>query len=567
MSNGNVIAAGSTGLQVSTDNGRTWNPVNISMTTGAALPFWNDIQSQRYCIKSDPAGSIILAGRRANAIGQIQLFGSTNQGLNWQSFRIPCGLISSRSGTGGFETVLPFFNSVTNQLEMYISNTENIHYGYAPGSNAVTALTAAMINTSFPWLPGAGFAGGVGFNAGHEDTRQVALLSSGNSRKMIITSDGGLHHADLTSSSIHTLPWVTEGTGTGLNALQMFNHTGNDREWVFGSMDNGWGYSNSNDYRSWTIGGGREGYVINRRGAWTHNYTDHTIMGISPLGRFSGADFTRISDQCPATPGSNIFNSPSAGFGTPVWYGNQVYIHDAAPVPGTTGFPWKISKDNGCTWQNLPSSQYIRKGGAEATFLSVSRQPMITGQNSFQSTWLTVSMQHTNGDIILGRLENPAGVSTDPVRLWQYPPMTGLVGGIAEIGQQFLFHSNYCVNPADPQQIFAVEKGTGRLKVSTTGGNYWTDAASFNSLYETGGSRFISNSGTYAIWSMSISPFDPRIVVVGTVSKGVFLSMNGGVDWQQLPTQGIFMPTSFFWRSAQEVLVATYGRGLYKIRF
>ncbi len=569
MSNGNLVAAGSTSLQYSTDNGQNWTPANITLS-GASLPFWNSDRSQKYCLKSDLPGNIILACTRADVMGQMQLYGSTDMGQNWQAFRTLCGLINSRSGTGGYESVLPLFNTSTNQLELYISNTENIHYGYAPGSNAVNALSAAMINTAFPWLPGSGYADGKGFNGGHEDTRQVAIIPNGSGRKMLITSDGGLHVADLTSSNIHTLTWNNEGTGTGLNVLQIFNITGTDREWMFGSMDNSWGFCNRTDLREWTIGGGREGIVINRRGVWAHNYMDHTLLGVATMGRFSGTDFTRITDQCPASPGSNNFNSPLPLSGTPVWFGHNIFIQDVQPGSGSSVFPWKISKDNGCSWQDIPPSRYARAGGsAEATFISIARQASYSGGYSYNPIWLTTAMQSTliTRDVILGRLENPGGISFDPVTQWKYPLMRGLNGGIAVVGKEFLSHPVFCVNPADPNQIFAVEKSTGKLKVSTTAGDLWDEVTSFNNLYAADEYNYKSSLGDQAIWCLGISPFDPQLILAGTVTNGIFLSMNGGNSWSRLPHQGIFMPTSFFWRTPTEVLVSTYGRGLFKINF
>ena len=135
------------------------------------------------------------------------------------------------------------------------------------------------------------------------------------------------------------------------------------------------------------------------------------------------------------------------------------------------------------------------------------------------------------------------------------------------MGSQFLYNPVVAVNSANPLHLIAAEESSGFLKSSRDGGNSWTEVSGFNSLYRSMNGMPKSSGGNHSIWSISFSPFDPDVVIVGTVSKGLFLSLDGGNSWGALSNPGIFMPTSFFWKSPTEVIVSTYGRGLFTIRF
>jgi hypothetical protein len=542
-----VISGVASGVFYSTNNGSQWFPAACPV----AMPNFSGGAPQRFSLKADPDGRVALIARYTGT--GMQLFGSTDGGRNWARFASLWGRTRvSGNAVGGYESVFPIQNLARERLEIYVSNAENAYYAFAPGATAQAALSAAMPSAGLAVRPAPSFNSGFGFNAGHEDTRQFAFLE-GSPRKMIITSDGGFSIADIAGDAPESYSWVLENASSGLNALQIFNLTGNNRELYIGTMDNAYGYNAAGDGRAWTMGGGREGIVLNRQGVGYD--APWTVYGInSNFGKMTG-NFTPVN-ECSPSSSSGRWNSPTAaGQGIPIWFGAGIYIQDDGAASGA-GFKWKISFDNGCAWENLPVTTYARTG--EKTYFSSSANSPFN---------LYVPIRNTNNNtIVLGRLANP--LNRDATNTWQYPLMAGLDGGIALAGNQFLFNPVLAVNPANPQHMLACEANTGKLKVSQTGGGNWTEVTSFATTYsESGKYSLRSNKNTYAIWSIEFSPYDPQIVLIGTVSRGLFLSRDGGATWTRLNYNGIFMPTDFHWKSPREVFVSSYGRGIFRIGF
>ncbi|HOY19239.1 MAG TPA: hypothetical protein PLC89_18165 [Haliscomenobacter sp.] len=559
LSDGTLIAAGAQGIHFSSDGGRIWStPFDQTTWYGSASrPQWLSPED-RFCLKADPGGLVVMACKKVEGEKRMQLYGSVNSGRNWAAFRTICGK-GTNNAAGGWISITPEYNSVSRQLEVYVSNTENVHYGYLPGNTPQEALSTAMANPAFSWLPGSSYNGGFGFNWYHADTRQIVLLNTGSGRRrMLISSDGGLYSANLTRPDIQSLisDVRSEGPTQGLNALQVYNLTGDGREFTFGTQDNAFGYHGSGDLTNWFIGGGTEGFTINRRGAWVYEYSDYQLIGLGGIWGRVGLNFG-AARECvsPTGPNESTFNAPTVGYGAPITLANHVYIQNQRPVAGSTTFPWQISKNDGCNWQNLPNTPLERSQGELAFFSTAPNGRLV----------LTTTLKDPTRGIVPARLENP--INLLPGTNWQIPTMTGMRGGIALMGSQFLYNPVVAVNSANPLHLIAAEESSGFLKSSRDGGNSWTEVSGFNSLYRSMNGMPKSSGGNHSIWSISFSPFDPDVVIVGTVSKGLFLSLDGGNSWGALSNPGIFMPTSFFWKSPTEVIVSTYGRGLFTIRF
>ena len=69
------------------------------------------------------------------------------------------------------------------------------------------------------------------------------------------------------------------------------------------------------------------------------------------------------------------------------------------------------------------------------------------------------------------------------------------------------------------------------------------------------------------ITAVSFSPQSPQLVVAGTSEGGIYLSQDGGTSWSRLPgSEQVTYVTGFEWRSANDVVVSTYGRGLWRLQ-
>jgi uncharacterized repeat protein (TIGR01451 family) len=127
------------------------------------------------------------------------------------------------------------------------------------------------------------------------------------------------------------------------------------------------------------------------------------------------------------------------------------------------------------------------------------------------------------------------------------------------------------VDPNNPLHLIVADKTSATniaMKESTDGGATWnTDSQLTNAV--TGNNRFLGvdpNSGSQAhviMWS----PTDPNLILVGTESNGVIVSTDGGVTWAQMVGSQSATAVSFFFfdEVKKDILVSTYGRGLWKL--
>jgi Tectonin domain len=544
MQDGTVIAATTTGIYYLADVAGIWQ----SATSASPLSILSSTSTQQYALKADESGKIALLCNKLTGSG-VQIYSTLDYGRTWTRFNSLCGGRALSEGqTGGFQSILPVFNATTSMLSVYVSNSENIHYANVRGATIVDAVQSLQNNASIVWLPGADRAGW-GFNANHEDTRQVAILSRGViSPKMIVTSDGGIDLADIIGNQPERFTWPLQINTGGFNALQIYNVTGTNREFYFGTQDNGYGYNNNGNLLTWQSGGGREGYIIEKRG--NGFFDDITLVGLAP-SFIKNRDGWVLANDCPVSGNPAQWNSPTLNFGVPANYCKDVYLQDASSA---TGSNWNISYDKGCNWNMIGRSTLPKSSGIRYCF----SQP--ANRNVAISTCFNRS-----GTIVLGRLEDALIPSTS--RLWTITEMRDLAGGIASVNNQFLTNPVFTVNPENPLIAFAAEANTGILKKTSNGGDSWNEVISFSTVYSDGGNAsFKSSNGQHSIWNVEYSPYDPNFILVGTVSKGIFFSKDAGDTWQKIiDNVGVYMPTDFHWRSAKEILVATYGRGLFKI--
>ena len=528
LKNGTIAAGTSDGIYVYSQSDDRWILRNTN------IRFTNS--SQRYQLNSDFSGQIFLATSITPATG-IQY---SSDGISWASVNAQPAYVNSQgSAAGGFISV--YMDSVVSgNYSIIASNTFGFYQANISGANPLQAIRSAG---SLNW--------GSEINPGHPDTRHFLKMKTSNrTNKIVMTSDGGFHLSSFDYAAAQSYSWQTERLQSGLNNLEIYNVTGTSTITNFGTQHNGLGAIGIiNNLIGTEVG---EGYVISRRG---FGDTDPRgiafVMGqsLSVQGPFFGTPAYQIC----GTP-HPYWRGPNDGWGNPIWFGNRIYIQDAAPVAERPGiFPWKISYNNGCLWQSLPDAIAIRK--SNNAYFSIANQVQ---------HYLYVGLGNgTDNGARLGKLANPSNITN---AAWSYPLMNELNGGIAIIGADFYYNPIFCVNPVNPSHIIALEANTYKLKVSNDGGNNWVDAVSLNnSITNTAGQQLKSNKGTSNIRSIAFSPYDPNIILVGTFTAGLFISKDGGVSWNRSPTPGLINITDFHWQSPNSIIISSYGHGLWKM--
>ncbi len=543
LQNGNIAAITSMGFYYSVNDGDTWI---TAVSTGFALPSIPDPYGNRFTLKSDLAGNILLASQ--NIDGQTQVYASIDFGDSWikapsLAGRYPPGY----GGGGGYNSIQPYYDATSGTLEVYISNTLNSYYSFVRGSTPFIAVNN-LFASGFPTDYNAGF----GFNALHPDTRQIFKLSQGLTEpKLIVTSDGGFSSAGISPTSRpDSYSWAIDNHSSGLHTLQMYNITGTDTEIYFGTQDCTYGYNNNRTSGTWVDGGGTEGFFVKKNG--NGFYDNITLKGLdSRVGKVTNG-WTLVT-ACVLPGSADYWNSPLANYSRPVNYCKDVYIQDSSTNV------WKITYDKGCTWETLASSYRTSSSGhqnsAKAYFsFNTNRNPVLTATFELE------------GRTIIGNLDDVL-TRKSRGRFWHYATMTGHLG-IASLAIQFIRIPLYAVDAKNSNNAISVEVNTGILKMTTTTGNLWNDVTSFTNAYsESGRYSLTSSEGNLAITFVEISPFDPSVFLVGTSERGIFILKNSGTTWQRITSsRNLFQPTDAHWISAKELFVSTYGTGLFRLR-
>lgn len=529
LKNGTIAAATEQGIYVFSQAAERWELRNTALKI-------RDV-SDRYNLNTDFSKSVFLFNDIA---GSQKIFYSTD-GISWNSFTSPP---KPKDGAGGFYSV--YMDSLVNgSYSILVSNKYKAFQANITGANPAAAI--ARYNNSNP----VSWSGEI--QPGHDDTRQfIKFPTSGGSNKILMTSDGGVHSTTFDYAQSLRYNWQTDNTSSGLNNLDVYNLTGTNQLVNFGTQHNGFG-ALKNDF---TLKGQglNEGYVLNRRGfgAFAPRTTVYAPDENQPTGlSLQGSVFG--DPAIPVCGGPNPqWKGPNDGWGNPIWMGNRIYIQDAAPAEGTTGiYPWKISFNDGCTWQNLPATTNIR--AEKIAFLS-------TNKNGTQ--FLTSTIQTDEG-IKLARLTNPTNPAT---AVWSYAAMRSITGGINLIGADFYYYPLFTVSTTNPDSILALEASTFKLKLSTNGGNDWSEVITLHNALRDMGVSLKSIRGRNQITAIAFSPYDSQVILAGTSTAGIYISYTGGSTWTRLVETGLMNVTDFYWKNGLEVVVSTYGHGLYLLR-
>lgn len=543
MSDGSVLAGTRSGIYRA---GLITDPWVLA----SARVSFND-GNDRFALKTDLQQSIAVASVVEGS--GYRVYGTTDGGRTWEAFLTRA---SDAPMAGGYNSVYPDYDAVTKRLTVYASNRFQVDYVTASGRSAPELLRTCVRDRSLEWKGQLNSS-----NICHSDTRQIVFLRQGvYPEKMVITSDGGFHIANIkTGTGPEGFNWVTENTSSGLKALQVYNITGHDGKFYFGTHDNGFGasvdgghtFTTKANTRTCDFGG--EGSVVPMYGTGRSS-TDQTIV-LPSLDVYPDKFIFGIGTAAGVT-----WQSPTSGWGCPIFLNGTTYIQDAKPAEGMTTHPWKKSVNNGRDWTNLPVANYLRTGNLRHGF-GVSGSST-TSAGSKYAMYLTLVGP---GKTILGKLNDVTGSSPS----WSYPALNGLEDGVAVFGSQFMWESVYAVNPDNARHLLAVEQKTGKLKTSTDGGENWSEVTSFHTAYTAGRAvTYKSNSGgpnNNSITMVSYCPWDGNKILVGTDSEGVFYSKDAGRTWRKLNNPGIFMVSGVYWPSASKAFIASYGRGIFRL--
>ncbi len=515
LGGGVMVAGGIAGVARSIDNGVTWSPI---AQTDIGPVFSN------HGIDGDSEISALIGADDKLRISQ-------DAGLTWQgidNFRLPGTSAGGREFVKihriGFDEVDVYFGDRLSLLRARGRRT-------APGGRFDFPDPPAVMA-----LP-------------HADTRAFAVNHL--NVPYLLATDGGLHK---TRDGGATWP-LTAGCQHGLSALQVTEVAGQRvvgsgrQDLYFLTQDNDL-WSSPDNGAHWTMGERFEGFNFECL-PWVASDASSKLVYTACFGclnRSSGPLFSNPIDWT---------NPAGVASTSPAILGANSYVQGT--VSGPFGAGMSVTDNFGATWrQLLPYSEFpfgLPKvvAGAVTTIY----QPVRAGAASDGMPLVQLIRITRGGDgSAHGRL----------------PRMSGF-GGFGVTSTMFAQYEQVAVDPGNALHLIAVDATDRRIKQSINGGEDWTEIPHLASMilarggvqFTPFGSMGASRRATIAT-RISFCPMNPQFILLGTAQSGIFSSSDGGNNWQAVPGSEMAKPvTSFYWRNWNDVIVGTYGRGIWRM--
>jgi hypothetical protein len=144
-----------------------------------------------------------------------------------------------------------------------------------------------------------------------------------------------------------------------------------------------------------------------------------------------------------------------------------------------------------------------------------------------------------------------------------YPPMYNLGG----FGINVRDVAAYAVDPGNYWHVIAPDVINNKMMETVDGGDHWHEILGLTDLVTDHGRFRFSKGMSPLVTALSFSPQNPDMVILGTVEGGLFISTDNGRSWSVIAdSRRVTHPTGFAWKSADDVIISTWGRGLWRLR-
>lgn len=406
-------------------------------------------------------------------------------------------------------------------------------------------------------------------NVAHSDQDQVVFRTDGSNCAQYISSDGGVQ----TTTDCGKNFVMAAGSGSsngGFNALEVYDLTGQTHpglatDLYFGTQDND-AYGSADSGSTWP-------------GHSCCDAADISVVHTAPNNSKEVATFDEIGGkgQAAASPGlladQSWPNPPQTcatggcQYQNPWVIGPGVWVQAVNPggvnpnwyfwVATVTGTVPSIS----VSWSGPATDSHGNPFGAPG----LDWRPRIVGPASDPILFIGQSNGSANGILkITGLLSNTMTgtllTGTGSNRLYR----------LAGYGDNFIFTDSFAVDPGNSQHLIAYDAGDGGMKITTDGGVNWITNQQLTNLVG-GAGRYCPNCEFAQQQSearaIRFDPTNPNRILVGTDNAGIIASVDGGNTWTQMLGSSVITDiTDFFFDEVQkDVLVSSYGRGLWKL--
>jgi photosystem II stability/assembly factor-like uncharacterized protein len=536
QANGIVDVYGADGHHRSTDGGKTWTAHN------AALPGVNPMYSsnpQTHELAASPISPNVLFAAAVTP-GQSAVFESDDGGQTWNNvFQTPA------------DNARPAF------IKAHASHDGNpshvdvwFHDQFAL---RLQTCTATPCSGSFPQVNGA------------TNNTEVADLTWPVASNACLVLTGG--DQSLQQSSDCGASWQIVGGGaSGYNAFQVYEVSGqvhpNQSDYYFGTQDEG-DFASGDTGQTWPSGGGPDVYGI---------VTAHFAPSSSePLMFHCNACFNGFSPVVGSGgPPPNWTNPPQPTVGFPFLlqpFGNSpgsffVWTQGINTCPGCSvpaldsTYPFNklyITSDSSTTWTNVIAANIAQP---------LLARTLVAGSSNATTLYQTVEKGARLG------LQRIAGLLSPPVAVSAVDRCLGSVQLASWCGQQgdsswacWASRPIVGVDPVNPQNLIVADAGPRRMMVSHDGGNSWSVDQALTDLVTSDVYSFDDQ-----VQAIAFDQSNDQRILVGTAANGIIASIDGGQNWKTVPGSHLVPNVSsfFFDEVQQQVIISSYGRGLWK---
>jgi photosystem II stability/assembly factor-like uncharacterized protein len=420
---------------------------------------------------------------------------------------------------------------------------------------------------------------------------QKALTKYQSTRKLLVTGTVD----QPTIDSLRSL-WTFAGANSlgnepnGYNALQIYEVKG---QWIgnsqhnlyFGTQDNSL-WSSGDTGKTWQRCCNEGGYFEGEFRVATPGdsqitfYASTNFQLPSPLFTCSATDspcYGNVLDwklsNCEACGKPKIISKDFHVQGVNLVLGP--YLPGPPPVPSIV---WSkglaVSPDFGLTWQQYAKFDQDRRDLPKFSWPPKTK----LGPVLYQA--IKVGWDPDKGDIVqLARITKPKGPlgTLAPVTV----PDPANFGGIGMGPTMGDYYRVFAVDPDDVNHLIAADVIKEKMMETSDGGKSWTEIPQLTYLVKDGGKLNFSGRIFWGPFSSDVAPAsqasaisfcpdNPDMVAVGTVQNGIFISNYGGKEgtWTKVPgSEHATLISSLHWRKPDEIIVSTYGRGLWRVRF
>lgn len=575
-SDGVIFVATSRGVVSSSDAGATWMYSDVYGTGGTVLsvlatsttllaggplglrrfdtsttpPQWVDVMGGTGSITEIHAlGRSPLNASHAFVVNSATaLFHTEDGGRTWT--QIPAAPSTVGSGCGGISFIKTVQRTIgfSRFLFLFFGNRCWLHRLVAPVNAAGTSA-----NFSGTWMRS---------EIDHADTRDLAFIGT---QPHLLGTDGGLHN-----TSDGGVNWHFVGGGNdGFNALQLTEVKGQAVGTTFPVTDLYYGTQDNNLWAS-TLEGvihalyGAEGFYIEAERKVDFN-EESKIAYVGCGGcqnNISGRHFAG------AVPWNNAPGAPGPPSSAPAILRRSTYIQGVNAGPLSAGLA--LTEDTGANWRQFAVFSESRRDMPKVA-RSGETDPLLTSivYQAYRSNASAPQVGEVNR---LMRIHKRLFSSENGTVF--FPAMNNF-GGLGLNPTMFVAYQAYGIDPGNAFHVIAADVVNQRMMETRDGGENWTEIPGLTNLVtDNGRLQFrtdlnggIGNQIFSNITAVSFSPQDPNLVLIGNSEGGVFVSNDNGGTWSKIPgSDPATYITSFFWKSANNVYVSTYGRGLWKLR-